>query len=187
MNNRYKPVLIFFALLYLSTAGNTQGQSRSTVPSINAASRSSDDTADDYASQVGAPGREAMYRASLARIVNQHKQHLQRTDETVSLAVELNRVYGQQRSFTAEQIKKLEHLEKLARRVRTYAGGSDDTNGEISMPVNVGESLDKISKLAQKLQQEVGNTSRRIVSAKIINTSNELIALTKQVRLHFRR
>jgi hypothetical protein len=89
--------------------------------------------------------------------------------------------------LTPEFAKKLARLEKLARRVRSYAGGSDDGEATISTPVNISESLDKISTLAQKLQDDVKTTSRRIVSAKIINTSNELIALSQHIRLQSKR
>lgn len=164
------------ALFYTSNPPQSQAQSRSSNTSL-----------DDYESRIESPAREAAYRAALSRVENLHKQHLQRATETVALSLEVRQGYGQRRTLTPELIKKLERLEKLARRVRDYAGGSDDNDGKINITDSVSESLDKISTLAQKIQRDVEVTSRRIVSAKIINTSTELIALAEHVQLQFKK
>lgn len=176
MKINIKVLFILCALFYISNPSQAQSQSRSSNSSL-----------DDYESRIEMPAREAAYRAALARVENLHKQHLQRATEAVNLSLEIRQAYGQRRTLTPELVKKLERLEKLARRVRDYAGGSDDNDGKTNITDGVSESLDKISMLAQKVQRDVEVTSRRIVSAKIINTSTELIAFAEHVQLQFKK
>jgi hypothetical protein len=168
---------LFFISWFLPGATTVCAQSNRTLPDAST-SRSSEDGDE----RMGAPEKEFAARASLARANAEYKQNLKRAGDSATLAISLRRAFQQNRSLTSAQIKNLEQLEKLARRIRGYAGGSDDGEAMDDTPADIGESLTRIADIAVQLQQEVEKTSRQAISAKIITSANELVALVRHAR-----
>ena len=97
------------------------------------------------------------------------------------------RSHFENRALSSNDLKSLEKLEKIARRIRSYAGGSDDES-EIAAgsAMTLGDSLSQIAELSSSLQQEVEKTARQVVSAKLIADANRFISLVRQARAQAR-
>ena len=81
-----------------------------------------------------------------------------------------------------DDLKKLERLEKLARKIRGTAGGSDGDKELPDAPGVIGGALSRLAKLSGDLKKSVSKTSRFVISAAVIERSNELIELIRHIR-----
>lgn len=151
-------------------------QSRSTPPA------SAPQQSDGEDERFGSPVREMASRSYFARLEAEHQENIRRAGEAAALASELLRSYTEDRALSPVDVKNLERLEKIARRLRGYAGGSDDDAAEPAAATSLGESLAQIAELSSALQREVEQTPRRIVSAKLISDANRVLDLIRQAR-----
>lgn len=161
--------------------GQAHAQSTRRVPERNYPDASSS-SGEDRDERMGTPALEMTHRALIARAEAEHKQNIKRANEGAALALTVQQAFQQNHALSAAQVKNLEQIEKLARRIRSYAGGSDDGAAVEELPSNLDEALKRLSSVATQLQQEVEKTSRQVVSAKIITAANNLIALARHAR-----
>ena len=111
-----------------------------------------------------------------------HKQNLERAREVSDLGRELVTSFKKNNSLDREDIKKLEKLEKLAKRIRSDAGGSDDEVSIAKMPGDLVEAMTCVAKVSASLNEKVQETPRQVVSATIIDKANVLLELIRIVR-----
>lgn len=167
-------LLVLFLLLSATTLA---AQSRSTIP------RADPPASEEEEERFGSSIREMRQRSYFERLNAEHKLNIKRASEGAALASDLLRAFNRNRALSANDLENLEKLEKIARRIRGYAGGSDDDRGSDSAaPVALGESLSQIADLTSVLQQEVARTARQVVSAKLIADANRVIFLVRQAR-----
>ena len=131
---------------------------------------------------MGSPEAEMIARRSLAAEEAGHKEHTNRAREAAQLGAELLSAFERHKALDRADLKKLERLEKLTRRIRSRAGGSDDGDTAGNAPHDLGTSLAHLAELSDELRKAVENTSRQVVSAAIIERTNELIELINQIR-----
>lgn len=130
----------------------------------------------------GSPEAEMLRRAEIRREEETHKEMVERADEATQIGDALLASYKKNNSLTRDDLKRLERLEKLARKIRGSAGGSDDDD-ELSDPPNQIEgAVTRLSKLACALKESVSKTSRLVVSGNVIERSNEMIELIRHIR-----
>lgn len=166
---------VLFALIFLFGLEMARAQSSRPFPDDSRSSNEKDE-------RMGPPEREFAYRALIARADAEYKQNVKRASDSATLALSLQRAFKQNPFLSAAQIKNLQQIEKLAQRIRGYAGGSDDGETAINMRADLGDSLTRMADVAAQLQQEVEKTSRQVVSTKIITSANELITLVRHAR-----
>ncbi len=82
--------------------------------------------------------------------------------------------------------KKLREIEKAARRIRSEFGGGDDDAPLDPAPANLGEALKRLDDASQRLNKELGKTSRRVISVSVIEAANEVTQLVKILRGYLR-
>ena len=112
----------------------------------------------------------------------QYKENLERAREADRLSVELKNSYEQKKSFTHEDTKKLERLEKLTRKIRSEAGGSDE-DGLLDDPPNELEpALSRLAQVTESLRKVVEKTPRQVISATVIEQANLILQLVKIAR-----
>ena len=113
----------------------------------------------------------------------EHQQNLSRAREISQLAKELeNTTKKSPANLDREAFKKIDRMEKLAKKIRGEAGGED---GEITIPDRPSDlcgTVVKISQVADSLSKNVQNTPRQVVSASVIDSANVLLELIKFVR-----
>lgn len=152
-------------------------QSRTSTPNIDAS------PSDEEEGRFGSSIREMRQRSYFERLDAEHKQNIKRAGEGAILASDLLRSFNRNRALSANDVKSLERLEKIARRIRSYAGGSDDERDSVTeSTMTLGDSLSQIAELSSNLQQEVEQTARQVVSAKLIADANRVISLVRQAR-----
>jgi hypothetical protein len=175
-----------FALLLIPCGGNlvARGQTAQRYPDgINKnkpAGNSPDDT--DQESSY----REMLREMALKREENDYKEHRSRAKETAQLALELQEAFARQKTFQAEDLKKLSRLEKLSRQLRSNAGGEENKDELKEPPPQIEEALERLVKLSGELQKKVESTPRQVVSAAIIKRANEVVELVKHIRALYR-
>ena len=84
--------------------------------------------------------------------------------------------------FGVDDLKKLERLDKLAHKIRSGAGGSDDDEVLENPPDRLADAVARLAEISDTLNKSVQKTSRLVISAAVIKHSNELIELIKRIR-----
>lgn len=122
------------------------------------------------------------YRAEVRHEEAAHKELLERADEAARLGAELRTSFEHNQNLTAEDLKRLERIEKLARKIRGGVGGSDDEGELKDPPRQLGPAVTRVAELTKTLSEKVKSTSRLVVSVPVIEKSNELLELIKYIR-----
>jgi hypothetical protein len=131
---------------------------------------------------LGSPEVEMRARLEIQRAEKMRRENLERAREVAQLGLELREVYTKNRSFDRPEIKKLERLEKLVRRIRSEAGGSDDDETLEDQPRELDGALTRIADHSVELRKGVEKTPRLVVSASVIERANQLLELINFVR-----
>ncbi|HEX8140255.1 MAG TPA: hypothetical protein VF544_22010 [Pyrinomonadaceae bacterium] len=137
---------------------------------------------DDNDSPLGSPQREMRARLEIQRAEKERRENLDRAREVAQLGTELRDAYVSRQTLAREELKKLERLEKLTRKIRSEAGGSDDDEPLEDAPREMNAAIKRIAELSDELRKGVEKTPRLVVSAAVIEHSNELLELIKFVR-----
>lgn len=130
----------------------------------------------------GSPEDEMLRRAEIRREEETHKEMVERAEEAGQLGDELLTSYRKNSTLTRDDLKRLERLEKLARKIRGGAGGSDDEEELSDPPGRVEGAVERLAKLSGELKESVSKTSRLVISANVIRRSNEMIELIRHIR-----
>lgn len=131
---------------------------------------------------LGSPEEEMLRRAEIRHEEESHKEMVERADEAAQLGDEILNSYKKNNSLTRDDLKKLERLEKLARKIRGGAGGSDDEELQRDPPGKIAGAVAKLAELSGALKKSVSKTSRLVISAAVIERSNEVIELIRHIR-----
>lgn len=134
------------------------------------------------APNIGSPEEELLRRAEIRHSENSHKEMVERADETAQIGGELLASFRKSRGLGRDDLKRLERMEKLARKIRGGAGGSDDEVPLDNPPAKLETAITRLSELSETLKKSVKKTSRLMISASVINSSNELIELIRHIR-----
>lgn len=136
---------------------------------------------------MGDPSREVIERAMIARSVAEHRENLRRAEENAQIGAELRARFASNRTFGREEMRRLERMESLSRRIRNAAGGSNATVSLEREPREIADALAQLAERAGQLNQTVERTPRRVISTTIIEQANEMLALIGRVRAFVRQ
>lgn len=112
----------------------------------------------------------------------EHEENMKRAQEVGQLAKDLQQLADTKDSLDRDDQKKVERLEKLAKKIRGEAGGEEEEVTIVDRPTDVKTALTQISKKAESLSKDVQNTPRQVVSASVIANSNVLLELIRLLR-----
>lgn len=133
--------------------------------------------------RVSAIELEMRVRRDLKVAEKQHRENLNRAQEAAHLGTELRDAYTHNRSLGREELKKLERLEKLTRRIRSEAGGSDDRDSSIEKtPTQIESAISRLAEVSEEMRKGVEKTPRQVVSAAVIERANELLDIITYIR-----
>jgi predicted transcriptional regulator len=171
-----RTLLLFFTIVALTAfAGAAQAQ-------ISRDPLSPDKSNPENDPRFGSPEREMRARLEIARAEKVRRENLDRAREVAQLGTELREAYSQHKAFERAEIKKLERLEKLTRRIRSEAGGSDDDEPMEKAPQGLDAALARIAELSAELRKGVEKTPRLVISASVIEHANQILELIGFVR-----
>ncbi|MDT7780882.1 MAG: hypothetical protein QOC99_3394 [Acidobacteriota bacterium] len=131
---------------------------------------------------LGSPAEEMLRRAEIKHEEQSHQEMVERADEAAHIGDEILASYKKNHSLSHDDLKKLERLEKLARKIRGSTGGSDDDASLQDPPGKIEEAVKRLAELSDALKKSVEKTSRLVISAAVIEHSNELIELIRHIR-----
>ncbi len=146
----------------------------------NSQSRSAAD--EDDSKPLGSPEDEMRARNEIKYYEKLHRENVERARETAELSEKIRAAYDAQKSFGQTERKNLERIEKLVRRIRSAAGGSSGDTDENNSPRNLTAALSRLAETSDSLKTGVEKTPRMVVSAAVIERSNELLQLLRYLR-----
>ncbi|MEK6337198.1 MAG: hypothetical protein AABM67_19935 [Acidobacteriota bacterium] len=130
----------------------------------------------------GSHENEMRARLILKEEKKRYDEHLERAREVSQLATQLCESYQSHQAFVGEDNKKLERLEKLTKRIRNEAGGSETDVDVKDVPNNLPEAIKRIVEMAEDLRKLVEKTPRHVISAAVIDHANKLVGVIQYVR-----
>lgn len=164
---------------YSSAAAQSTKATTNPIGSISA-DKGSPSADDDQTGNSMAEEMRAKREIKFAE--KEHQQNLERATEASDLGQHLAASFKKKNSLDREDIKKLEKLEKLAKRIRSEAGGSDDDVTIEKKPKDLAEAMNCLAEVAASLNHKVQETPRRVISTEIIDQANVLLELVRIVR-----
>ena len=140
----------------------------------------------DEKSLLGSIDDENRVKQSIKLLEKEYKQNVDRAREVAELGAQLRDALKTGRPFGREETKKLERLEKLAKKIRDQAGGSDEEDLLKSPPGKLDSALARLADVAESLFKAVEKTPRQVISAAVIENANVLLQLARATRNLFR-
>ncbi len=136
------------------------------------------------------PGQEVSHlpedmriKMAIARAEEDHKKVLEDVEKLNSLSTEIARGYGESKRLSADDIKKLGTIEKLAKHVLTQSGGEEvDQKSDATEHMPLADAIDLLSTTVANIRKEMTAETRFVVSANVIAHSNEVINLSRIIR-----
>ncbi len=125
---------------------------------------------------------EMRARREIRASEKERKDNLERARLAAQLGTELRDAYSQSKSLSRTDMKKLERLEKIARRIRSEAGGSDTDSTLENVPQQLDSALSRLAEVSEEMYKGVEKTPRQVVSASVIERANEVLDLIGYVR-----
>ena len=182
-------VVLFAAGLLLFVSSSSLSQTKpgtpppSPPPNTEPRSANSDkDDKNDPFHDFGSPENEMRARQALKAEKKQYDENVARAREASYLASELVRAYEARKTFNSEDAKKFERLEKLAKRIRNEAGGSDTEPDVKDIPGAMDAAVKQVAEMTDDLRKLVEKTPRHVISAAVIEQVNKLLGLLEHVR-----
>ena len=123
---------------------------------------------------------ETISRSRIAIAEKEHKEMISASSEMNHLARSLLRISQTKCQFTIDDKKKIEKIEKLAKKVRSEQGGGG--NKLETKPENVYIALERLHKATQIIEKESRKVNRHSVSLVLIEQVNEVLGLTKEIK-----
>ena len=121
-------------------------------------------------------------RSALKAEKKQYDENLARAREAAQIATQLVEAYESKKVFSSEDGKKLERLEKLTKKIRNEAGGSETDADVKDIPTLMEPAVKRIAELADDLRKLVEKTPRHVISASVIDQANKLLGLIQHLR-----
>jgi hypothetical protein len=171
-------ILLVFCSCVYSQAVPRPSASPPSDPTSNNPAKDESDT------NFGSPEAEMRAKQALKEEKKHYDEHLGRAREVSQIATQLLKTYEARKAFNSDDAKKLERLEKLTKRIRNDAGGSDsETDADIKeIPTETQMVVKRVAELADELREMVEKTPRNVVSAAVIDQANKLLGFVQHLR-----
>jgi hypothetical protein len=171
-------VLAIFILL-LASAATAQAVRPDPKPPPN----KTPDKYPDDGQEVSHLPEDMRIKMAIARAEEDHKKVLEDVEKLNNLSTEIVRGYGESKRLSADDIKKLGTIEKLAKRVLTQSGGEEvDQKSDSIEHMPLADAIDLLSTTVANIRKEMTAETRYVVSATVIANSNEVIGLSRFIR-----
>jgi hypothetical protein len=134
--------------------------------------------------RFGSPLSEMHSKAVLKEEKKRYEENLGRAREISELAAQLAESFESKKAFNTDDEKRLERLEKLTKRIRNEAGGSDSiSEAELKdICTTMVETLKHLAEMTENLRDMVEKTPRQVISAGVIDQANRVLGVTQHLR-----
>ena len=174
-------VVIASVALFLATVTQAQSSRAPGAPPPDPAATPSGKT-DSSDVNFGSPENEIHGKWLLKEEKKQYDENVARAREVSELGSQVQESYTAKKLFNSVDGKKLERLEKLTRRIRNEAGGSESDAEVKDIPSEIEAAVKRLADVAGELYKLVEKTPRHVVSAAVIDQANKLIGLVQRLR-----
>ena len=137
----------------------------------------------DGAEQHSNLPEEMRIRMAIERADGEHRKVLDDVQKLAGLSAEFVAAFRNRGSLTPDDMKTLNNIRKLAKRILSHAGGDevDDDTKEIDK-LTVAEAVEHLQIAVDQIKDETISRTRHIVSATVIANSNQVINLSQLIR-----
>jgi len=164
---------------FLGQVSTTPNPRATPVPRVTAADKASSSDEEQAPNSI----EEEMRAKRIIKFAEKaYQENLDRAREASDVGEELHASFQRKSSLDREDIKKLDRLEKLTKRIRNEAGGSDEKITIEKPPSDLGSAVDRLAKVSESLKDKVEKTPRQVVSAAVIDEANVLLEVIRIVR-----
>jgi len=140
---------------------------------------------DDDKPNLGPIEEEMRVKQSIRAAEKEYKENVERAREAAELGVELRDALNNGHAFGREESKKLDRLEKLAKKIRDEAGGCDEELQVDDPPGKLETAVSRLADVASSLYKSIEKTPRQVVSAAVIEEANVLLKLARLTKNFF--
>lgn len=170
--------LIFIAMLFSLTVVCVNAQSDSPeFGKPGAAAKEKDDLPKGI--------KETLAKGRIDREKKDYQELLQNGEEAAKLSESLEKTFAESNKLSAEDQKKLDRLEKLAKKIRRELGANDDNDDaaeEVANPSTLRDAFKALQASTGKLVDELKKTTRYSISVLAIQSSNAFLKVVKFIR-----
>jgi ribosome-binding protein aMBF1 (putative translation factor) len=172
-------VILFSAQLTAQAQANSQ-----TLPTQPESIDAQRPKPSDGKPTLGSIDEEMRAKQNLKMLDHEYKETIQRAREAADLSAQLRDAIKSGRTFGRDETKKLERLEKLAKKIRDESGGSDSDEESLinNPPGKLDSALSRLADVAESLYKTLQETPRQVISATIIENANVLLKLARLTR-----
>ena len=170
--------LAIFILLFACAAA-----AQNTRPEVRSPASKTADRYPDDGQEVSHLPDEMRVKMEIARREEDHKKVLEDVEKLSSLSGEIAKGYVERKQLSADDIRKLGAIEKLAKRVLTQSGGEEvDQKSDERERMPLADAIDLLRTTVANIRKEMTAETRFGVSATVIANSNEVIGLSRFIR-----
>jgi hypothetical protein len=128
---------------------------------------------------------ETLTRANIDRAEENHRKLVTAAEEMNTIASDLLKDVQAQQKLSNDSEKKLEKVEKLAKKVRSGqgAGGIEDLE---SKPATLIAAVEQLQKATEMIEKEISHLTRHGVSATLVERLNEVLVLTHEIKRQYK-
>src|ERR1700720_3058919 len=176
-------LMVFVSIVFASAIGaSAQTTQSKPAPSPDPGNPLKTSAAADDVAPLGPIEEEIRAKRAIKLAEKEYKDNLNRAREAAQISTQLRDSYKQNGSLTRDDNKRLDRLEKLAKRIRSEAGGSSEDVSPGEPPRELEATLARLAELSEALRKSVENTPRQVVSASVIEQANVILELIKLTR-----
>lgn len=173
---------LIFAVIFFSLAV-VGVNAQSDAPSAGSRSGAASDK-EDYPKGI----KESLAKSRIEREKKDYAELLQNGEEAVKLSESLEKTFADSKTLSSEDQKKLDRLEKLAKKIRSELGaengedavGDEKTNEKA--PLTMLSAFQNLKSSTVKLVGELKKTTRHSVSVVAIQSSNAFLRIVRFIR-----
>ncbi len=127
--------------------------------------------------------KETLAKGRIDREKKDYEELLQNGEEAAKLSDSLEKTFTESNKISAEDQKKLDRLEKLAKKIRRELGASDENDTEdVENLSSMREAFKTLQSSTEKLVAELKKTTRYSISVIAIQSSNAFLNVVKFLR-----
>jgi hypothetical protein len=126
--------------------------------------------------------RETLKKQEIERNKKDHEKMLENGEEAVQLSQELTESFEKTNRLSAQDVEKLERIEKLVKKIRSELGGDEEEEIEEAKPSTLEVAIKTLKNTTVSLLDELKKTTRYSISAAAIQSSNSLLDIVRFLR-----
>lgn len=127
--------------------------------------------------------KENLAKGRIEQEKKEYEELLTRADEALKLSGDLEKSFAANNKLSSADLKKLEKLEKVVKKIRKDLGGDDDDDAaDEKAPSTVESAFKSLRDNTTKLFDELKKSTRYTISALAIQSSNALLKVVRFLR-----